>query len=192
MQSCFSPTALHTQSAWRRSLGWLLPINLLVTGGLAGMPIAATAQPAAPPSNPQAMQLRANATEANAKTGVVVARGNVQINYPARQIQATSAQAVYYSKEGRIVLTGNVYILQQGNSLHGEEITYLVNEGRFVAVPQQNRQVEAVYLVNDAPAAPAPQAPAPAATPAPQKVPFPSPKAPAAPAPKPADVKKPI
>lgn len=148
----------------------------------------ANAQSAAP-SNPQAMQLRANATEANAKTGVVVARGNVQINYPARQIQATSAQAVYYSKEGRIVLTGNVYILQQGNSLRGEEITYLVNEGRFVAVPQQNRQVEAIYLVNDAPAAPAPQAPAPTATPAPQKAPFPAPKAPAAP--KPPEVKKP-
>ncbi len=114
-----------------------------------------------PPAEP--LTLRANSTEANAKTGVVVARGNVQINYPSRQIQATSAQAVYYSKERRIVLSGDVYVLQQGNSLRGETITYLVDEGRFVALPQPNKQVEAIYLIQDAPAAPgsAPANPAP-------------------------------
>jgi lipopolysaccharide export system protein LptA len=141
-----------------------LILSTLVASVLAtGKVTIAQAPPA--PGGAQPLTLRANSTEANAKTGVVVARGNVQINYPARQIQATSAQAVYYSKERRIVLTGDVYVLQQGNSLRGETITYLVDEGRFVAVPQANRQVEAVYLVNDAPAptapAPAPNAPAP-------------------------------
>jgi lipopolysaccharide export system protein LptA len=102
------------------------------------------------------LTLRANSTEANAKTGVVVAKGNVQINYPARQIQATSAQAIYFSKERRIVLTGNVYVLQQGNSLRGETITYLVDEGRFIATPQASKQVEAIYLINDVPPAPTP------------------------------------
>lgn len=111
------------------------------------------------PGGAQPLTLRANSTEANAKTGVVVARGNVQINYPSRQIQATSAQAVYYSKERRIVLSGDVYVLQQGNSLRGETITYLVDEGRFVALPQPNKQVEAIYLITDAPAAPAAPAP---------------------------------
>ncbi len=110
------------------------------------------------PSQP--LTLKANSTEANAKTGVVVAKGNVQINYPARQIQATSAQAVYYSKERRIVLSGDVYVLQQGNSLRGETITYLVDEGRFVAFPQSNRQVEAIYLIPETPA-PSPSAAAP-------------------------------
>ena len=115
----------------------------------------------APASTP--LTLRANSTEANAKTGVVVAKGNVQINYPARQIQATSAQAIYYSNERRIVLTGDVYVLQQGNSLRGETITYLVDEGRFVALPQPNKQVEAIYLIEapNAPTTPAPAAPAP-------------------------------
>ncbi len=130
------------------------------------------------PSNPQAMQLRANSTQANAKTGVLVAQGNVQINYVAKKIQATSAQAIYYSKEGRIVLSGNVYVLQDGNSLRGEQITYLVNEGRFEAVPQNGQQVEAVYLVQDTSPAPVPVAPAPAPAATPTKVPFPTPQAP--------------
>jgi len=109
------------------------------------------------------LTLRANSTEANAKTGVVVAKGNVQINYPARQIQATSAQAIYYSNERRIVLSGDVYVLQQGNSLRGETITYLVDEGRFVALPQPNKQVEAVYLIQTptTPTTPAPASPVP-------------------------------
>jgi lipopolysaccharide export system protein LptA len=119
---------------------------------------AADAAPARPasivaqaPAPSQPLTLRANSTVANAKTGVVVARGNVQINYPARQIQATSAQAVFFSRENRIVLTGNVYVLQQGNSLRGETITYLVNEGRFEALPDSNKQVEAIYLIKDVP-----------------------------------------
>lgn len=166
----------------RFSLLLLLPIATFSTGITLPSAIAAS-QPApasSGPQNPQAMQLKANVTEANAKTGVVVARGNVQINYPARKIQATAAQAVYFSKEGRIVLSGDVYILQEGNSLRGETVTYLVNEGRFVALPEQNRQVEAIYLVPEtANAAPAP-APVPV-NPAPVKpAKMPSPTAPKA------------
>jgi lipopolysaccharide export system protein LptA len=135
-------------------------------------PVAAQAAP----QTTQAMKLRANVTEANAKTGIVVARGNVQIDYPARQVQATAAQAIYYSKEGRMVLSGNVYILQEGNSLRGETVTYLVNEGRFVAIPQQDRQVEAIYLVKETPNSPPAPAPVPTnpAPVKPTKVPFPT------------------
>ena len=97
----------------------------------------------------QALTLRSDIQEANAVTGVITARGNVQINYPARQIQATSVQAQYYSRERRIVLSGNVYVLQNGNSLRGETVTYLIDEGRFVAVPEGEQQVEAIYLVPD-------------------------------------------
>lgn len=126
----------------------------------------------------QTMQLRANTTEANAKTGVVVARGNVLITYPARQIEATAAQAIYFSKEAKIVLSGNVNILQEGNRLKGETVTYLVNEGKFVALPEENKQVEATYVIKDTPGdnAPAP-APVPAnpAPVAPKKMPFPVP-----------------
>ncbi|HEY9641005.1 MAG TPA: LptA/OstA family protein [Coleofasciculaceae cyanobacterium] len=106
----------------------------------------------------QALTLRSDVQEANSITGVITARGNVQINYPARQIQATSIQAQYYSREQRIVLTGNVYVLQNGNSLRGENITYLIDEGRFVALPDTGQQVESIYLVQDAPATPTPAA----------------------------------
>ncbi|MBE9140977.1 LPS export ABC transporter periplasmic protein LptC [Nodosilinea sp. LEGE 07088] len=91
--------------------------------------------------------LRSDIQEANSATGIITARGNVQIDYPARRIQATSAQADYYSNEQRIVLSGNVVINQEGNTLRAEVVTYLVDEDRFVATPNPNEQVEAVYIL---------------------------------------------
>ncbi len=149
-----------------------LALLLVLPMALASRTSIAQAAPA------QTLQLRANTTEANAITGVVVARGNVLITYPARSIEATAAQAIYFSKEGKIVLSGNVVVLQDGggNSLKGDTITYLVKEGRFTAMPQEGRQVEATYTIQDSPAA----APAPAAIPTnpapakPVKMPFPT------------------
>jgi lipopolysaccharide export system protein LptA len=127
---------------------------------------------------PGTLRLLADTTNADGKTGIVVASGNVLITYPARNIEATAKQAVYFSKEGKIVLSGNVIVLQDGggNSLKGETITYLVKEGRFTATPQEGRQVEATYTIQDSPTA----APAPAAIPTnpapvkPVKMPFPT------------------
>ncbi|MDJ0619652.1 MAG: LptA/OstA family protein [Calothrix sp. MO_192.B10] len=97
------------------------------------------------------LTIRADVQEYDAKSQVVTARGNVQMSYPARRIQATAAQAQYFSKDRRIVLSGNVYILQNGgNSIRGETVTYLIDQGRFVALPKANRQVESIYIVNDA------------------------------------------
>lgn len=136
-----------------RQLGLAIGLILALVGAIPTSPIAsALAQsPAAAPAPTDAQRLRldADTTEANSITGVITARGNVQINYPARQIQATSVQAQYYSREGRIVLTGNVYVLQAGNSLRGETITYLVNEGRFVALPAAGQQVQSIYIIQD-------------------------------------------
>lgn len=97
----------------------------------------------------RALTLRADIQQANARTGVVTARGNVQLSYPARQIQATATQAQYFSRERRIVLSGNVYVLQEGNSLRADTITYLIDEGRFVAMPNNDQQVEAIILIPD-------------------------------------------
>ena len=95
----------------------------------------------------RSLTLRADTQQANAKTGVVTAVGNVQLSYPARQIQATAHAANYYSRERRIVLSGNVYVLQAGSSLRAETITYLIDEGRFVALPQTQKQVETTILI---------------------------------------------
>ena len=93
--------------------------------------------------------IRSDSQEANSETGVITAQGNVQINYPSRQIQATATQAQYYSRERRLVLNGNVYVIQQGNSMRAESMTYLIDEGRFIATPRSNRQVESTYIVTE-------------------------------------------
>lgn len=115
------------------------------------------------PTDSRALQLSADVQEANSQTGVFTARGNVQINYPARQLQATAAQAQYFSRERRMVMNGDVYILQQGNSIRGETVTYLIDEGRFIATPKANSQVESIYIVSDP--NPSTQPPAPATPP---------------------------
>ena len=95
------------------------------------------------------LTVRSDIQEANSETGVVTARGNVQFFYPARKIQGTSAQAQYFSRERRLVLTGNVYVLQEGNSMRSETMTYLIDEGRFIATPESAQQVESIYLVTE-------------------------------------------
>ena len=130
-------------------------------------PSTAIAQAPAPaPGAGQPMTLRSDIQEANSKTGVITARGNVQIYYPARQIQATAAQAQYFSRERRIILMGDVYVLQQGNSLRGETVTYLIDEGRFVALPKNPKQVEAIYILQESPS----PSPTPVASPIPTPV----------------------
>ncbi|MBD2177471.1 OstA family protein [Pseudanabaena sp. FACHB-1998] len=118
------------------------------------MPILAIAASSLPPTQAQtantALTIRADVQEANSITGVVTATGNVKMSYPARQIDAIAEQAQYFSKEQRVVLTGNVIVTQEGvNSIKAQTITYLVSEGKFVAAPPNNQQVETIYIVPD-------------------------------------------
>lgn len=129
-----------------------IPLMLLLLGFNAPAVLAQSAPAQSDASS--ALTIRADVQEANAKTGIVTAKGNVRMNYPARQIKATSAQAQYFSQERRIVLSGNVVVFQQGNSIKAETITYLIDEGKFQAQPQSNQQVESVYVVTDSNSAP--------------------------------------
>lgn len=132
-------------------------IGLLLGLGLVGQPNVAESQntPEMDTSTvpQQALTILADVQQANAMTGIVTARGNVQLIYPARQIQATATQAQYFSRERRIVLTGNVYVLQEGNSLRGDSVTYLIDQEKFVATPVANQQVESILMIRDNPAA---------------------------------------
>lgn len=77
------------------------PSRLLALGTLGvGLAIAPLLwQPADSQETPsQALTILADVQQANAVTGVITARGNVQLRYPARQIQATAAQAQYFSR----------------------------------------------------------------------------------------------
>ena len=101
------------------------------------------------PPKSGAITLKSDVQESNSDTGVITARGNVKINYPARQIQATATQAQYFSRERRLILTGNVYVIQEGNSMRAESMTYLIDERRFIATPQGDRQVESTYIITN-------------------------------------------
>jgi lipopolysaccharide export system protein LptA len=105
-------------------------------------PAAQTAQP-----NPQGLVIQADIQEANSKSEIVTARGNVRLNYPSRKVQASANLAQYYIKQKRIVLTGNVIINQDGNTLEGESVTYLIEEGKFIANPKTKQQVISNYVL---------------------------------------------
>lgn len=137
---------------WRRSP---LALSLIGTLGL-WLAIAPVPTPLAQAQTggPGTITLKADVQEANAVTGVITARGNVRIDYPARDIIATSAQAQYFSEENRMILSGNVVVLQEGNRLEAETVTYLIDEGRFIALPQPNNQVRTTYQIQDNPTGP--------------------------------------
>jgi lipopolysaccharide export system protein LptA len=104
---------------------------------------AAVAVPA--PSVDRGLRIKGLRQAANSKTQVVTVSNNVQISYPVRQLRARADLAQYYIKEQRLVMTGNVYVTQQGNSLQGETITYSIRSGQFLVVPKPGRLVESVY-----------------------------------------------
>jgi lipopolysaccharide export system protein LptA len=97
--------------------------------------------------NPQGLTIQADTQEANSKTQVVTARGNVRLNYPSRKVQASANLAQYFIKQKRILLTGNVSIDQDGNTLEGESVIYLIDEGKFIANPKAKQQVRSTYIV---------------------------------------------
>lgn len=145
---------------WLRRFGIALIFPVALLGAIAA-PLPTQNAQGQTSGDGRALRVLSDEQVYDARTGVVIARGNVKMSYPARQIQATAAQAQYFSRERRIVLSGNVFILQQNNSIRGETVTYFIDEGVFTAVPQTNRQVESIYIV-PATSDPGASAPAPA------------------------------
>ena len=81
-------------------------------------------------------------------TGVVTAVGNVRILYPSRGMVATSQQAQYFSREGRLVLSGDVDVVQEdGNTLRAERVTYDLEDERAVASPPDGGQVRSTMIL---------------------------------------------
>ncbi|MEA5478854.1 LptA/OstA family protein [Pseudanabaena galeata UHCC 0370] len=131
-------------------LNYQSPITKLFLIAIPVLAIALSSLPSTQAQTNTALTIRADVQEANSITGVVTATGNVRMTYPARQIDAIAEQAQYFSKEQRVVLTGNVIVTQEGvNSIKAQTVTYLVSEGKFVASPPANQQVETIYVVPD-------------------------------------------
>ncbi|MCB4388507.1 LptA/OstA family protein [Synechococcus sp. MU1617] len=79
---------------------------------------------------------------ADNSTGVITASGNVRLVHAGRGLVATSRQAQYFMEEDRIVLSGDVDVIQaDGNQLRADRFTYLLDEGRAIASPVPGQQV---------------------------------------------------
>ena len=84
--------------------------------------------------------------QADNTTGIVTATGNVRIVYPDQRVVATARQAQYYSKEGRVVLSGDVDVIQaDGHAIKAERVVYDVNRERISAEPLPGDQVFSRY-----------------------------------------------
>ena len=135
---------------------------------------AAAAQPPAPAQPARVstglVTIESDQQRADQLTGVITATGNVRIVYPDERVVATARQAQYFSKENRVVLSGDVDIVQEGgNLIRAERVVYLVDGERLIAIPPMGQQVfSRVRIQQTPPLSPAASSPAtPAAAPAP-------------------------
>lgn len=127
-------------------------VALLAVAATFSAPVA-TAQPDASPvivtPTNGLVTIESDLQKADNSTGVVTATGNVRIVYPDQRVVATSRQAQYFSREGRVVLSGDVDVIQEGgHSIQAERLVYLVERERIVAEPAQGEQVVTLYRLN--------------------------------------------
>ncbi len=88
------------------------------------------------------VSIESDRQQADNRTGIVTAIGNVRITYPQKGMVATSRQAQYFSKEGRLVLSGDVVVVDRdGQRIRAERLVYLLDSERVVAEPSAGRQV---------------------------------------------------
>jgi lipopolysaccharide export system protein LptA len=125
------------------------PLLLLLAGGLASTalmvsptpPVAAQA-PAAKAVGTGMVTIESDLQQADNQNGIVTATGNVRIVYADRGMTATSRQAQYFTKEGRLVLTGDVDVIDaDGQRLRAEKLVYLLDSERMLAQPPSGKQV---------------------------------------------------
>jgi lipopolysaccharide export system protein LptA len=86
--------------------------------------------------------IESDVQQADNQTGIVTATGNVRITYAAKGMVATSKQAQYFSKEGRLVLSGDVDVIDaDGQRIRAERLVYQLDQERLLAQPAQGKQV---------------------------------------------------
>ena len=141
-----------------------LQVHLAIATALVGISTPAALSQEGSPSAPieeggGLITIESDIQNADSVTGVFTAIGNVRIVYPARGIVATSRQAQYFSKEDRVVLTGDVDVIRDGeNSMQAERVVYLLEEEQAVADPSTGAQVFTSVQLNSNKQAEAPLA----------------------------------
>lgn len=130
-----------------------MPRSLALLAAVLGFTPSVFAQVSATPAAPATpahtarvstglVTIESDLQRADQITGVVTAIGNVRIVYPDERVVATARQAQYFSKENRVVLSGDVDIVQQGgNLIRAERVVYLVDGERLIAIPLEGQQV---------------------------------------------------
>jgi lipopolysaccharide export system protein LptA len=136
-------------------LGKAIPMAEQTTTTTAG-----PSQVGAPAAQGPLITVESDLQQADNVTGVVTATGNVRVLYPEKKLVATARQAQYFTKEGRIILSGDVDVVQEGgNRLRAQRVTYLVQADRLLADPSPGDQVRSwLRLQRLAPATPAREA----------------------------------
>ena len=91
---------------------------------------------------------------------MITAFGNVRLVHANRGVVATSRQAQYFTKEERIVLSGDVDVVQKGgNLLQAGQVTYLLDEERALALPVDGGQVFSQWSLGTEENRPSPKLP---------------------------------
>ena len=95
------------------------------------------------------MTIESDVQQADNQTGIVTATGNVRITYPEKGMVATSKQAQYFSREGRLVLSGDVDVIDaDGQRIRAERLVYQLDQERLLAQPAKGKQVMSKLKLN--------------------------------------------
>lgn len=122
-----------------------LPFALLASAVLC-IPVARAQAPA--PAAAQVtpasglVTIESDSQQADNRSGVVTATGNVRITYPPRGMVATARQAQYYTREGKLILSGDVDVIDaDGQRIRAERLVYHLDSERLRAEPAPGSQV---------------------------------------------------
>ena len=130
----------------RRPLFWCAGLVLSLTSPCLAQELGTPSDGSS--SDDGLITIESDSQTADNVTGVVTAVGNVRILYPSRGMVATSQQAQYFSREGRLVLSGDVDVVQEdGNTLRAERVTYDLEDERAVASPPDGGQVRSTMIL---------------------------------------------
>lgn len=114
-----------------------------------GPPLPAAA---ASPQGAGMVTIESDLQQADNQTGIVTATGNVKITYPDKGMVATSRQAQYFSKEGRLVLSGDVDVIDaDGQRIRADRLVYNLDQERLTAQPSSGKQVRSKIKLSTTP-----------------------------------------
>jgi len=141
MNKLLLPVRMSTLLVLLLSFFGLLVIPTVMKGAPTGQQSQAGATTPSTPSG-GLVTIESDLQQADNQTGVVTATGNVKITYPDKGMVATSRQAQYFSKEGRLVLIGDVDVVDSdGQRIRAERLVYQLDQERLIAQPSAGKQV---------------------------------------------------